>query len=551
MTLNDTNLIALIKKSTKIPSEELSNAKKVAMHLGCSVADVLLGRGLLTEEEYGHALSSYFNTNYIDLRLHDIKPEVLNLLSEDFATERNVVAFDQKDGEVFIALTDPKDLDLIETVKKTIEARKVRVFLSTPHAIRDAIKGYKITSKIPDDDIPKEASDESAVGLIGKLLEKAVREEASDIHIEPLEDKTLVRFRVDGVMHDEGIYHKSIHPAIVARVKVLSDLKLDETRLPQDGQFEFKTKSGTKISFRVSTSPTVFGEKTVLRLLQNTVAHFNLEELGFLPEDLEIITNSIERTHGMLLVTGPTGSGKTTTLYTILGLLNKSDVNIITIEDPVENKLNRVNQIQVNPAINLTFASGLRSILRQDPDIIMVGEIRDRETSVIAVNAAMTGHLVLSSVHANTASGAVPRMIDLGIEPFLLASTLNLVVAQRLVRVLCVKCKKKANLDSASKKRLSDLKETISKSVLKNFKNNYEPVGCPNCFNTGYKGRIGIFEILPVDSGIKDLIVEKASGQKLAFEAKKRGLKTMLEDGIIKVEKGLTSLQEVFRVISQ
>jgi type IV pilus assembly protein PilB len=551
MSIPENTLIALFKKSGKIKADELNNAKNVATHLGCSISDVLLGRGLLTEDEYGQSLSKYFNIPYVDLKKKEIGFEILNLIPEDFATEKNVIAFDKRDNDIFIAVEDPKDLELIETVKKMIGARHVRVSLSTAQAIRDAIKTYKISGKALSDETLKEDPEESAVSLINKLLDKAVREDVSDIHIEPLEDKMLVRFRVDGVMHDEGAYHKSLHASAVARVKILSDLKLDETRLPQDGQFEFKTKSGDKVSLRVSTSPTVYGEKTVLRVLKSTIAHFNLEELGFLPEDLEMITRSIEKTHGMFLVTGPTGSGKTTTLYTVLGLLNKSDVNIITIEDPVENKINRVNQIQINPTINLTFASGLRSLLRQDPDIIMVGEIRDHETSIIAVNAAMTGHLVFSSVHANTAAGVIPRMIDLGTEPFLLASTLNMVVAQRLVRVLCQKCKKQVPLDKTVKARLSDLKSEINPITLKKLTTNFIPQGCPTCFNTGFKGRIGIFEILPIDENIKELMVEKASAQKISTEAKKRGLKTMLEDGIIKVSKGQTSLQEVFRVVSQ
>ncbi len=532
-------------------TDDLNEAKKTASHLGCSIADVLLGRGVLSEEEYGKSLSNYFNTTYIDLRGKEISPSVLNLIPEDFAVERNVLAFDKDQTDIYVVMENPKDFDLVETVKKTIGSRRVKVFVSTPNRIRDAINAYKLDRGNLSNDEVNESSEDSAVALVSKLLDKAVREDASDIHIEPLEEKTLVRFRVDGVMHDEGIYHKNMHSSIVARIKVLSELKLDEARLPQDGQFAFKTRSGEKISLRVSTIPTSYGEKCVMRILRSTVAHFNLEELGLLQEDLEIITRAIEKTHGMFLITGPTGSGKTTSLYTVLGLLNKPDVNIITIEDPVENKINRVNQIQVNSAINLSFASGLRSVLRQDPDIIMVGEIRDRETSVIAVNAAMTGHLVFSSVHANTAAGVIPRMIDLGTEPFLLASTLNIVVAQRLVRVLCPKCKKQVPLDTITKLRLKNLKDSVNPSILKKLKTDYLPQGCASCFNTGYKGRIGIFEILPIDEELKEIIVEKASAQKLSQIARKKGFKTMLEDGIIKVIKGSTSLQEVFRVISQ
>lgn len=551
MTINETVLTGLIKKRNVVSSVDLVNAKKVSLHLGVPLEDVLLGRNLISEKAFGEILSEYFNTDYIDLEKTEIPGNILNIIPEDIAAEINVVAFAKSADTVSIAVSDPKDLYVIETVKKVINARKVKIFVSTPHAIRNAIKGYKEAQGLSGDELVQGNMDESAVPLINRILEKAIREDASDIHIEPLEDSMLVRIRVDGVLHDEGIYPKDLHASSVARIKILSDLKLDEQRLPQDGQFSFKTKSGDKISLRVSVNPTVYGEKVVLRILKSTITHFNLQELGLLPEDMDIVQRSLERTHGMFLVTGPTGSGKTTSLYTLLGLLNKSDVNIITIEDPVENRINRINQIQVNSGINLTFASGLRSILRQDPDIIMVGEIRDKETAVIAVNAAMTGHLVFSSVHANTASGVIPRMIDLGAEPFLLASTLNLVIAQRLVRVLCPKCKKEIKISPILAKKISDSKGYLNPDLMKKLKTNYMSTGCPYCFNTGYKGRIGIFEILLINEKLKELIVGKASSQEIWKEARRSGFKTMLDDGLIKVLKGQTCLEEVFRVISQ
>lgn len=549
--ISDKILTELIKNNNLVSANELVSAKKVAEHLGCSLSDVLLGRALITDSDYGRLLSSYFGVPFIDLTNVDVDDKVLNIIPESLSAERNVVSFDKKNGDVYIAVEDPKDLDLIETVKKTIGTRKVEVYISTPTAIRNVIKAYKQLKERTEVKTIDNGKDESAVSLITRVLDRAIRQDASDVHIEALEDKLLIRLRVDGVLHDEGIYPKSLQTSVVARVKILSDLKIDETRLPQDGQFNYKTKSGEKVSLRVSTSPTVYGEKCVLRILKTTISHFNLEELGFLPEDLEMIEKAIQKTHGMFLVTGPTGSGKTTTLYTVLGLLNKPDVNIITIEDPVENRIHRVNQIQVNPSINLTFANGLRSILRQDPDIVMVGEIRDRETAVIAVNAAMTGHLVFSSVHANTAAGVVPRMIDLGSESFLLASTLNMVVAQRLVRVLCPKCKTQEKIDGIMKKKLKDLGKNVNPAIMKKLKLNYVSKGCSHCFNTGYKGRIGIFEILLITDDIREMIVDKASSQKIAAEVRKKGFKTMLEDGIIKVIKGDTSLEEVFRVISQ
>lgn len=551
MTITESKLIDLIKQSGLADQDEISNARRVSQHLGVSMAEVLLGRSIINEEQYGQLLSKHFGKPFINLNNLEFDSDTLNLIPEEFATEKNVIAFNKENQTVHIALEDPKDFDLIETVKKTIGARNVKVFVTTAHSIKESLKAYKTSKKINIDEDVVESSEDSAVALVNKIIEKAVREEASDVHIEALDNKMLIRLRIDGVLHDEGVYHKNLHAATIARIKILSDLKLDETRLPQDGQFAFKTKSGESISLRVSTTPTVKGEKCVLRLLKSTIAHFNLEELGLMKDDMEKVAKSIQKTHGMFLVTGPTGSGKTTTLYTILGLLNKPDVNIITIEDPVENKINRINQIQVNPNINLTFASGLRSILRQDPDVILVGEIRDHETAQIAVNSAMTGHLVFSTVHANSAVGAIPRMIDLGMEPFLLASTLNMVVAQRLVRVLCPKCKKLKELSSTERSKLKEYKDSISPKIMNKLKKNYIPVGCQFCFNTGYKGRAGIFEFLNINDHVKDLIVEKSSSQKIAAEMKKNNYKTMLEDGLDKVINGTTSLQEVFRVISQ
>ncbi len=551
MSINETNLISLIKKTGLIDPIDLQNSKSSAQHLGVTLADVLIGKGLLTEDDFGKILAEYFNSDFIDLKAIDIKSEILNIIPEDIASEKQVIAFDKNGEYVSLATSDPKNLEVIEMIKKVIGSRRIKLFVASPNTIRDSIKGYRKAQGVSDDKQYSESTQESAVPLVNRVLEKAVREEASDIHIEPLEEGLLIRIRVDGVLHDEGMYEKSLHASVVARLKILSDLKLDEQRLPQDGQFAFRTKSGDKISLRVSISPTVYGEKAVLRILHSTVAHYNLTELGFTQTDLDVVQKALEKTHGMFLVTGPTGSGKTTTLYTILGILNKSDVNIITVEDPVENKINRVNQIQVNSAINLTFASGLRSILRQDPDIIMVGEIRDKETANIAVNAAMTGHLVFSTVHANNASGVIPRMVDLGAEPFLLASTLNLVLAQRLVRVLCPRCKVKVPLTPLAKRKMDDVKAFVSPDIYKSVKMNYQKKGCQFCFNTGYKGRIGIFEILPISENIKEMIINKSSAQEIWTAARKTGFRTMTEDGFLKVANGQTTLEEVFRVISQ
>lgn len=554
MPVNLESLIKLIEGSNLVKKADLDDALKVATHLGCDVSDVLLGRNLMTEDDYGKILSYHFGISFINLDNIDIPHEVINLIPEDMSAERMVIIFENKNNILGVAMLDPQDLEAIETVKKTVGPQyKIVTYVATSTGIKNALKAYKqrVVNVQAQGVIKVDETGLSAIALVEDFLEYAVREEASDVHIEPMPEHILIRVRVDGVLNDYKVLSINQHSPITARIKILSNLKIDEQRLPQDGQFSYETKTGQKISLRVSTIPTVYGEKTVLRILKTQQIKFNLDELGFLPEDQMAVGKILQRTHGMFLVTGPTGSGKTTTLYTVLGLLNRPDVNIVTIEDPVENRILRVNQTQVNSDINLTFANGLRSILRQDPDIVMVGEIRDKETAVIAINAAMTGHLVFSSVHANTASGAIPRMLDLGCEPFLLASTLNMVIAQRLVRILCPKCKVKAPITPSIIERLREARGGISKGVASVLTNNYLPKGCPHCLNTGFRGRFGIFEILLIDDEVKDLIVAKASSDKIWDAARAKGPKTMLEDGLIKVSKGTTSIEEVFRVISE
>ena len=533
---------------------DLNDAFKVAKHLGCDVSDVLLGRDLISEDNYGKMLATYYNIPFVNLDKIEIPPQIISLIPEDLAAEKGVIVFDNKKGYLSVAMQDPQDLEVIETIKKTVGAGyQVVPFVATALGLKNSLKIYKErTASLQTSDVIKvDETNLSAIVLVENFLEYAVREDASDIHIEPNPEHLLIRVRVDGVLQDYKTFSIKQHSPITARIKILANLKIDEQRLPQDGQFSFTTKTGQKISLRVSIIPTVYGEKTVLRILQTQLTKFNLDELGFLPEDQKAVARILERTHGMFLVTGPTGSGKTTTLYTILGLLNRPDINIVTVEDPVENKIHRVNQIQVNSDIGLTFASGLRSILRQDPDIVMVGEIRDKETSVIAINAAMTGHLVFSSIHANTAAGAIPRMLDLGCEPFLLASTLNLVIAQRLVRILCPKCREAVPISDVVMRRLSDSRGGVSESVRSTLTHNYISKGCPHCLNTGFRGRCGIFEILLIDDDIKRMIVGKASSDEIWDAAREKDPKSMLEDGLIKVSKGITSVEEVFRVISE
>jgi type IV pilus assembly protein PilB len=412
MPINSDALRKLLEGSGLVKQSDLNDAFKVAKHLGCDVSDVLLGRDLITEDNYGKMLATYYNIPFVNLDKVEIPHQVISLIPEDLAAEKGAIVFDNKKGYLSVAMQDPQDLEVIETIKKAVgTGYQVIPYVATALGLKNALKIYKErTASLPVRDVMKvDETNLSAIVLVEEFLEYAVREDASDVHIEPIPEHLLIRIRVDGVLQDYKTFSIKQHSPITARIKILANLKIDEQRLPQDGQFSYHTRTGQKISLRVSIVPTVYGEKTVLRILQTQLTKFNLDELGFLPEDQEAVGRILERTHGMFLVTGPTGSGKTTTLYTILGLLNRPDINIVTIEDPVENKIHSVNQIQVKSDIGLTFASGLRSILRQDPNIVMVGEIRDKPCT----NAAMTGHLFFHPFTQIRRPGN-SRMLDLG-----------------------------------------------------------------------------------------------------------------------------------------
>ena len=477
-------------------------------------------------------------------------------------------------------MLDPEDLATIEFIKKTTDLR-ILPRLTNPESIKNALKQYQKTLEAEFGEIIKkevgvikpikegEVVEEKAelqkmaeelpiMRIVDTLLRHAILQRASDIHIEPTEKEVLVRYRIDGILRDAMILPKLASSGIVARVKVLSNLKLDEHRLPQDGRFKVETED-YKYSIRVSVLPVFDGEKIVLRLLPETAKAFTLEQIGLRGEALEIIQNNLRKPIGMILVCGPTGCGKTTTLYSMMEILNNPGVNISTVEDPIEYRMPKINQTQVNPKIGLTFASGLRALVRQDPDIIMVGEIRDQETAALAVNAALTGHLVLSTLHTNSAAGAIPRLIDMGAEPFLLSSTLNCILAQRLVRKFCPEKEKyflkESELEGIGKycdleKVLKTLKE--DRVVVKNatwkdipFWKPKKSEECPD----GYKGRIGIFEVLPITQTIKEMIVQKATSDEIQKQAQKEGMRLMIEDGFIKAAQGITSIEEVLRVI--
>jgi type IV pilus assembly protein PilB len=575
-------LKAFLADSGLVKSEQLKKAEAEANKTGQKLGDVLIKQGAIQSEEL-HKLQAYIlGIPFVNLEKEIIPKEVLKIIPELIAKKHNIVAFKKTIGNLEVAMLDPDDLRTIEFVKKKSNL-KILPRLTNEASIKNILKQYQKTLKaefgdiidkeeaiaiLAEDqtetsaeDLEKAAKELPVVRIIDTLLKHAILQKASDIHIEPSEKEVIVRYRIDGILHDVMTLPKAVSAGIVARIKILSNLKLDEHRLPQDGRFKIETED-YKISFRVSILPVFDGEKIVMRLLPEDSKGFTLEGLGFWTKQLEVLHSNIRKPNGMILVTGPTGSGKTTTLYTVMDILNKPEVNISTIEDPIEYQMPRINQTQVSPKIGMTFANGLRALVRQDPDIIMVGEIRDNETASLAINAALTGHLVLSTLHTNSAAGALPRLIDMKVEPFLIASTANCIIAQRLVRTLVPESKEKYHLTEDEIKSLSeqfDLEEILA--ILKKEKiiepkatfktiDLYRPKGTPENPD-GYKGRIGIHEIMEITSGIKELIVKNATSDQIEELAKKEGMATMLQDGFIKAVQGVTSIEEVLRVTKE
>ncbi len=544
--------------------------------------DFLVDKKIIQEKDLLSVKSELLKVPVVDLQSLEIKQDVLNLVPEPIAHRHKVISF-QKDSEnLSLAMVDPEDLQTREFIKKKT-GLNIKTFLigrvsldfglskyhtslekEINHLFKPTDKplteGAKATGESADDSLKKMAEEIPVIRVVDTLLEYAIFEKASDIHIEPQENSVVVRYRIDGVLHDVMTLPKVIQAAIVARIKVLSNLKIDEHRLPQDGRFKVE-KEGLKFSLRISTIPIFDGEKVVIRLLQESSKVASLDDLGFRTVNAEVILRSIKKPHGMLLVTGPTGSGKSTTLYTVLSILNTKSVNISTIEDPVEYRVVGANQMQVNPKIGLTFAMGLRALLRQDPNVIMIGEIRDKETAEEAVHAAMTGHVVFSTLHTNNSAGALPRLLDIGVEPYLIASTVNAVLAQRLVRSICPECKTEYKLDTANIEALSKefhiekliavlIKEKIIPAKTKDIKEIkfFKGKGCDKCGHTGYKGRLGIHEILEMTPKIGEMIMSHKSSGEIQDEAEKNGMTLMWEDGFIKAVKGITTVDEILRV---
>lgn len=539
-----------------------------AERMGQNMTDLLISQGIITSDYFYNLIAQYFSIEKADLASRSIEENILRLLSEELARQKRVIVFTKEpDATLDVAMEDPSDLETIEFLKKHLKA-KIKPFLTTPEDLNRGFSLYgrhlteefkkiieeniRVTLRKKIGNIEEAAKDVPIVAIIDILLSYAISLRSSDIHIEILENAILIRYRIDGILHEVIRIPKEVHPAIVARIKLLGGLKIDEHLKPQDGRFRYKVGPDL-IDVRVAIIPVFYGEKIEMRLLPSTQRPLSLEELGILEDNQKIVEDNIKKTYGMVLVCGPTGSGKTTTLYSIVNILNQPEVNIVTIEDPIEYDIKYINQTQINPLAGISFANGLRAILRQDPNIIMVGEIRDEETAEIAVHSALTGHLLLSSLHTNDAATAVPRLIDMKIAPFLVAAVLNVCMAQRLVRKICLDCIESYQADQNLIQFLEkQLKEINPDSKLKAPKFLYRGRGCPACNQTGYQGRIGIFEILNIDEEIRKLIISPDfSLDNLNNLAKKKGMLTMFEDGLRKASTGITTIEEVLRVIRE
>ncbi|HEY4499577.1 MAG TPA: GspE/PulE family protein [Candidatus Paceibacterota bacterium] len=558
---------ALIKEGliTEVDFDAITQESK---RMGQNISDILISRGTISENYFSDLLAEYFGVPKAHLDEKSIDEQSLRLLPEDLSRQKRVIVFGQdSDGALKIAIEDPSDLETIEFLKRYLKA-DLKIFLASQTDLNQGLTLYSRGSteefkRVIEENIAASfrsrasGAEEAAVELpivaiVDTLIGYGVSSRASDIHLEVLEDGVLVRYRIDGILHEFIRIAKEVHPSIVARIKLLAGLKLDEHSKPQDGRF--RQQLGSEIvDLRVSIIPTYFGEKIEMRLLAATQKPVSLEEDGMLEDTAKIVRENIKKSYGMVLVCGPTGSGKTTTLYSVLNILNRPEVNISTIEDPIEYSVKYVNQIQVNAQAGITFASGLRSLLRQDPNIIMVGEIRDLETADIAVNAALTGHLVLSTIHTNDASTAVPRLLDMKIPAFLVSAVLNVIVAQRLVGRICLDCIESYKADQATTDIIEkQLKELGIEKNVKVPKLLYRGKGCKSCGHSGLKGRMGIFEALEFNDEIRQLIVSPTFDlDGLRVLARQQGMRTMFEDGLIKAERGMTSIDEVLRVIRE
>src|SRR3989338_3138466 len=552
MVITDEQLKALILKTKVIDEKGINKILEYAKNSEVSLSEALVDNNLVNDENLGLLISDFLKLPFIVLSKTAIPPEVFRIIPERIARRHKVIAFARSKEGIKVAMADPRNTELLHLISKKTGER-VFPYFATLRDINNTFQIYRRElQKNFDELVSKETHgkslDEAPIAkIVDLLINYAYQDKASDIHIEPQEKNSLVRFSIDGILHDVLLLQKDLHDRIISRIKVLSRLRTDEHLSAQDGKMRIKLEEET-LDIRVSIIPIADGEKVVLRLLSSRARSYSLIDLGMNQTDLGKVTTAFTRSYGIILSTGPTGSGKTTSIYAILKILNTREKNITTIEDPVEYRIKGVNQIQVNQKTNLTFANGLRSILRQDPNVIFVGEIRDNETAGIAVNAALTGHLVVSTLHTNDAATALPRFIDMKVEPFLVASTVNVFIAQRLVRKICEYCKVPSSIN-----RANILKNIPPEILQKHFGEQeniqaHEGKGCKACHFTGYQGRVGIFEVLEMSEKIKKLIVEKNDSDVITKEAVALGMTTMVNDGLEKVTKGITTIEEVLRV---
>jgi type IV pilus assembly protein PilB len=565
----DSDLYKTTKELGIIPEEALDVAFKESSDKKLSLAHVLVDRDLISDENLGKIIADLVSVDFVRLSGVSIEKDILNTIPEVYAKKQKVIAFKKDKEGLHLAMIDPSNSQAKAFIEKKSGVIVIPYF-ATERDIENAFTLYakdvkKAFSEIIEEGI-REATgvtkpEPSIIKIVDTIITYAYQNKSSDIHIEPIDETSLIRFRIDGLLHDIVELPIDLHIQVVTRVKVLASLRTDEHQAAQDGKIAYEL-SNEKLDMRVSIVPITDGEKVVMRLLSERSRQFSLVDLGFTHEDLKKVELAYKEPHGMILATGPTGSGKTTTLYSILKLVNRREVNIMTIEDPVEYDIEGVNQIQVNPKTDLTFAKGLRSIVRQDPDIMLVGEIRDEETADISINAAMTGHLVLSTLHTNDAATTIPRLMDMKVEPFLIATTLNLIVAQRLVRKICDQCRVskevdvKLNIKSKKSRSTSSLKGLSADLIGKYFGEGtktriYEGKGCSVCHGTGYAGRVGIFEILIIDEKIRKAIVERKDAAVIKEIAVKGGMVTMIENGFEKIKQGITTIEEILRVVKE
>ncbi len=601
MRISDALVEKLLVGADRISPDQLATLKEQEKAEKKPLQDLIISEGMITEKDLTQLYADEIDVPYIELNPKEIKHEVLTLIPERIARQYGVILFGLGENDTkLLAMEDPDDILAINFLQKQL-GNKIKVHVAPASAIQSALDQYRgsigseltqvITTEndeeteeaVSEEDL---AEDSPIAQTVNLLIEYAVRSGASDIHIEPRDGFVSVRYRIDGILREANKLPKKVHNALISRIKILSNLKIDERRVPQDGRFKIQIGSGI-FALRVSTLPITEGEKVVMRILDESGKAISLEDLGYWGVSLEAISNAMKQPHGMILVTGPTGSGKSTSLFSALSILNKPSVNISTVEDPVEYKIPGANQTQVNPKAGMTFAAGLRALLRQDPNIIMVGEIRDVETSGLAVQAALTGHLVFATLHTNNAATCLPRLLDMGIEPFLIASTVRVVVGQRLVRKLCPDCREEITPDAATLKQIGQIYGTTNAAIMKHIHELEEQAleggigktnvgkakvdtttlstteskiarifkaresGCETCSHTGYKGRMGIYEVLDNSSDLQKLIVGNSTSDVIQNQAVKEGMVTMQLDGFIKALRGQTTIEEILRVTSE